>query len=69
MWISRFVIGGGGAWLMVVDEGFIICGGEAGFDVTGFEEQKRKGTRVATIFFCVASVCGSIILAKSEVKN
>ena len=41
---------------------------ELGFGVVGFEEQKRKGTRVATIFFCVVSVGGSIILAKSEVK-
>ena len=69
MWISRFAVGGGGAWLMVVDEGFVIYGGEACFGVTGFEEQKRKGMQVTTIFFCVASVCGSIILAKSEVKN
>ena len=42
---------------------------ELGFGVAGFEEQKRKGSRVATIFFCVVSVGGSIILAKSGVKN
>ena len=42
---------------------------ELGFSVAGFEEQKRKGTRVATIIFCVVSVGGSIILAKSGVKN
>ena len=41
---------------------------ELGFGEVGFEEQKRKGMRVATIFFCVVSVGGSIILAKSEVK-
>ena len=41
---------------------------ELGFGVAGFEEQKRKGTWVATIFFCVVSMGGSIILAKSEVK-
>ena len=40
-----------------------------GFGVAGFEEQKRKGTWVATVFFCAMSVGGSIILAKSEVKN
>ena len=39
---------------------------EQGFDVVGFEEQeKKKGTRVATIFYCVVSMGGSIILAKS----
>ena len=42
---------------------------ELGFGEVGFEEQKRKGTWVATIFFCAMSVGGSIILAKSEVKN
>ena len=42
---------------------------ELGFDVARFEEQKRKGTRVATIIFCVVSVGGSIILAKSVVKK
>ena len=33
------------------------------------KKKKKKGMRVATIFFCVVSVGGSIILAKSEVKN
>ena len=43
---------------------------ELGFGVAGFEEQeKKKGTWVATIFYCVVSMGGSIILAKSEVKN
>ena len=42
---------------------------ELGFGVAGFEEQKRKGTWVATIIFCVVLVGGSIILAKSGVKN
>ena len=42
---------------------------ELGFGEVGFEEQKRKGMRVATVFFCAVSVGGSIILAKSEVKN
>ena len=42
---------------------------ELGFSVAGFEEQKRKRMRVATIFFCVVSMGGSIILATSEVKN
>ena len=32
-------------------------------------KKKKKGTRVATIFFYVVSVGGSIILAKNEVKN
>ena len=41
---------------------------ELGFGVAGFKEHKRKRTWVATIFFCVVSVGGSIILAKSEVK-
>ena len=59
-----FAVGGGGAWLMVVDKGFAVGSGGA-----GFEEQKRKGTRIATIFFCVVLVGGSIILAKSEIKN
>ena len=27
LWISRFVVGGGGAWLMVVDSGFAVGGG------------------------------------------
>ena len=31
--------------------------------------KKKKGTQVATIFFYVVLVGGSIILAKSEVKN
>ena len=42
---------------------------ELGFGEAGFEEQKRKGTRVATVFFCAVSMGESIILAKSEVKN
>ena len=42
---------------------------ELGFGVAGFEEQKRKGSRVATRIFCIVSVGGSIILAKSGVKN
>ena len=42
---------------------------ELGFNVAGFEEQKRKGMWVATIIFYVVSVGGSIILAKSGVKN
>ena len=42
---------------------------ELGFDEARFEEQKRKGTRVATVFFCAVLVGGSIILAKSKVKN
>ena len=33
------------------------------------EEQKRKGTRVATITLCVVSVGGSIILKKMELKT
>ena len=33
------------------------------------EEQKRKGTRVATITFCVVSVGGSTILKKMELKT
>ena len=31
LWISKFVVGGGGAWLMVVDSGFAIGGGGDGF--------------------------------------
>ena len=31
--------------------------------------KKKKGMRVATIFFCVVLVGGSIILTKSEIKN
>ena len=31
LWISRFVVGGGGAWLMVVDSRFAVGGGGAGF--------------------------------------
>ena len=53
-----------GCWWWLWISGFVVGGGGA-----GFEEQKRKGTRVATIFFYVVSVGGSIILAKSEVKN
>ena len=55
MWISRFVVGGGGAWLMVVDSGFDVGGSGAGLGVAGFEEQKRKGTWVATIILCSVS--------------
>ena len=33
------------------------------------EEQKRKGTRVATITFCVVSVGGSTIFKKMELKT
>ena len=50
-------------------KGFPLVVVELGFDVVGFEEQERKGTWIATIFFCVVSVGGSIILAKSEVKK
>ena len=57
-------IGGGCGFL-----GLLLVVVELDFGVAGFEEQKRKGTRVATIFFCVVLVGGSIILAKSEVKN
>ena len=33
LWISKFVVGGGGAWLMVVDSGFdVVGGGGAGFE-------------------------------------
>ena len=42
---------------------------ELGFGEARFEEQKRKETWVATVFFCAVLVGGSIILAKSEVKN
>ena len=31
LWVSRFVVGGGGAWLMVVDSGFDVGGSGAGF--------------------------------------
>ena len=31
---------------------------ELSFNVARFEEQKRKGTRVATIFLCVVSMGG-----------
>ena len=53
MWISRFVVGGGEAWLMVVDSGFVVGGGGVGFwgswvweNMKEDEEQKTKGTRV-----------------------
>ena len=42
---------------------------ELGFGEARFEEQKRKETWVATVFFCAVLVGGSIILAKSKVKN
>ena len=54
LWISGFAVGGGGAW-------FAVGGGGV-----GFEEQKRKGTQVVTIFFCVVSVGGSIKLDQVE---
>ena len=62
-------IGGGGCGCGFLGLPLVVV--KLGFDVAGFEEQekKKKGTRVATIFFCVVSVGGSIILAKSEVKN
>ena len=50
-------------------KGLLLVVVELGFGEAGFEEQKRKGTRVATIFFYVVSMGGSIFLAKSEVKN
>ena len=59
-------VGGGGCRCGFLDLPLVVV--ELGFGVAGFEEQKRKGTRVATIFFCVVSVGESIILAKSEVK-
>ena len=53
MWISGFAVGGGGAWLMVVDSGFVIGGGRVGFrcswvweNMEEDEEQKRKGMQV-----------------------
>ena len=62
-------IGGGGCGCGFLGLPLVVV--KLGFDVAGFEEQekKKKGTRVATIFFYVVSVGGSIILAKSEVKN
>ena len=60
-------VGGGGCGCGFLDLPLVVV--ELGFGVTGFEEQKRKGMRVATIFFCVVSMGGSIILATSEVKN
>ena len=50
-------------------KGLLLVVVELGFGEAGFEEQKRKGTRVAIVFFCAVSMGGSIILAKSEVKN
>ena len=62
LWISGFAVsGGGGARLM---KGLPLVVVELGFGEVGFEEQKRKGTWVATIFFCVVSVGGSIIFGK-----
>ena len=50
-------------------KGLLLVVVELGFGVAVFEEQKRKGSRVATRIFCIVSVGGSIILAKSEAKN
>ena len=61
------VVGGGGCGCGFLGLSLVVV--ELGFGEAGFEEQKRKGTRVATVFFCAVSMGGSIILAKSEVKN
>ena len=50
-------------------KGLLLVVVELGFGEAGFEEQKRKRTWVAIVFFCAVSMGGSIILAKSEVKN
>ena len=61
-------VGGGGYGCGFLGLPLVVV--ELGFGVAGFEEQeKKKGTWVATIFYCVVSMGGSIILAKSEVKN
>ena len=58
------VVGGGGCGCGFLGLPLVVV--ELGFGVAGFEEQKKKkGTRVATIFYCVVSMGGSIILAKS----
>ena len=56
-------IGGGGCGCGFLGLSLVVV--ELAFNVAGFEEQKRKGTWVATIIFCIVSVGGSIILAKS----
>ena len=55
--------GGGGCEFLGLPLVVVELGG-----VAGFEEQKRKNTRVAAMIFCVVSVYGSI-LAEGEVKN
>ena len=60
-------VGGGGCGCGFLGLPLVMV--ELGFSVAELEEQKRKGTRVATVIFCVVSVGGSIILAKSGVKN
>ena len=60
-------VGGGGCGCGFLDLPLVMV--ELGFSVAELEEQKRKGTRVATVIFCVVSMGGSIILAKSGVKN
>ena len=60
-------VGGGGCGCGFLGLPLVMV--ELGFSVAELEEQKRKGTQVATIIFCVVSVGGSIVLAKSGVKK
>ena len=51
-------VGGGGGGYCCGFLGLPLVVVELGFNVARFEEQKRKGTRVATIFLCVVLVGG-----------
>ena len=67
--VLRAVGGGGGGYGCGILGLPLVVVVELGFGEARFEEQKRKGMQVATVFFCAVSVGGSIILAKIEVKN
>ena len=70
LWISRFVVGGGGAWLMVVDSGFDVGGSGAGFGCSWvWRVEKKRDASGNHNLLCSVSGFQSIILAKSGVKN
>ena len=50
-------------------KGFPLVVVELGFDEARFEEQKRKGMQVATVFFCAVSVGGPSFWQKLKLKT
>ena len=50
-------------------KGLLLVVVELGFGEAGFEEQKRKGTWVATVFFYAMSVVGPSFWQKVKLKS